>query len=309
MVFLTAILAVLNGVSFADGTLEEKETEKLDQTLYRLCGHNEQVYALTKVISQGLQDQKLYSLDNVILLTEHSSVSEKLLLLALGYEMSIADGEMEPSEQKHLKRIAGVLDIDSQYQTAIEALFIEPKDIDVDILAELRSLLDPSRFRDLDTIFVFAAEQIFEQLPQLEKSQPKVKIISEEKSSNSSQMICYSKLEKFQSSKKDIEPWLEKLSSIFKEGTQKEFFAGNLTQELDKIIQLFHSQQFRVAVIGGFSQGKSTLLNVLLGEEIQPARAIPCSGVVSYLQYGSQKRVICNYQDGRQEEMALLFLV
>jgi uncharacterized tellurite resistance protein B-like protein/GTPase Era involved in 16S rRNA processing len=303
VVFLTAILAVLNGVSFADGTLEEKEREKLDQTLYRLCGHNEQVYALTKVISQGLQEQKLYSLDNVIMLTEHSSLSEKLLLLALGYEMSVADGEMEPSEQKHLKRIANVLDIDSQHQTAIEALFVEPKDLDIDILADLRSLLDPSRFRDLDTIFVFAAEQIFEQLPQLEKSQPNGKIILEEKSSNSSQMICYSKLEKFQSSKKDIEPWLEKLSSIFKEGTQREFFTDNLTQELDKIIQLFHSQQFRVAVIGGFSQGKSTLLNVLLGEEIQPVRAIPCTGIVSYLQYGSQKKVICNYRDGRQEEI------
>jgi predicted GTPase/uncharacterized tellurite resistance protein B-like protein len=302
VVFLTAILAVLNGVSFADGTLEEKEREKLAKTLSRLCGHNEQVYALTKVISQGLQKQKLYSLDNVILLTEHSSVPEKLLLLALGYEMSVADGEMEPSEQKYLKRIANVLEIDSQYQTAIEALFVDPKNIDLGILDDLRSLLDPSRFRDLDTIFVFAAEQIFEQLPQLEKSQRDEKIIEERQSSNSHK-ISYSQLEKFQSSKKNLEFWLEKLSAIFKEATQRELLTDKTTKELEQIIEIFHSQQFRVAVIGGFSQGKSTLLNVLLGEEIQPARAIPCSGVVSYLQYGSQKRVICNYRDGRQEEI------
>jgi hypothetical protein len=41
----------------------------------------------------------------------------------------------------------------------------------------------------------------------------------------------------------------------------------------------------------------------LLGEKIQPVRAIPCSGTVTVLKYGAQRRVICRYKDGREEEI------
>jgi hypothetical protein len=41
----------------------------------------------------------------------------------------------------------------------------------------------------------------------------------------------------------------------------------------------------------------------LLREEIQPVRAIPCSGTVTVLKYGARKRVICLYKDGQEEEI------
>ena len=78
----------------------------------------------------------------------------------------------------------------------------------------------------------------------------------------------------------------------------------NLTEEVTKISRNLQSQCFRVAVVGEFSKGKSTLLNALLGEEIQPVRDIPCSGTVTILKYGSQRRVICRYKDGREEEIS-----
>jgi GTPase SAR1 family protein len=77
----------------------------------------------------------------------------------------------------------------------------------------------------------------------------------------------------------------------------------NLTEEVTKISRKLGSQRFRVAVVGEFSKGKSTLLNALLGEEIQPVRDIPCSGTVTVLKYGPQQRVICKYKDGREEEI------
>lgn len=40
----------------------------------------------------------------------------------------------------------------------------------------------------------------------------------------------------------------------------------------------------------------------MLGEEIQPVRAIPCSGTVTVLKYGTQKRVVCRYKN-REEEI------
>jgi predicted GTPase len=74
-----------------------------------------------------------------------------------------------------------------------------------------------------------------------------------------------------------------------------------LAEEIGKVSRKLQSQRFRLAVVGEFSQGKSTLLNALLGEEIQPVRAIPCSGTVTVLKYGTQKRVVCRYKDGRKK--------
>ena len=70
---------------------------------------------------------------------------------------------------------------------------------------------------------------------------------------------------------------------------------------MTRLSQKIQSQTFRLAIVGEFSQGKSTLLNALLGEEIQPTRAIPCSSALTILRYGSEKRVICHYKDGTQE--------
>ncbi|WP_322505933.1 dynamin family protein [Chroococcidiopsis cubana] len=68
--------------------------------------------------------------------------------------------------------------------------------------------------------------------------------------------------------------------------------------------QKLHNQKFRVAVVGEFSQGKSTVLNALLGEKIQPIRAIPCSGVVTTLKHGYQTKIVCYYKNGNQEEIS-----
>ncbi|WP_094671018.1 dynamin family protein, partial [Hydrocoleum sp. CS-953] len=78
-----------------------------------------------------------------------------------------------------------------------------------------------------------------------------------------------------------------------------------LISEIDKILEKIQSQKLRIAVIGEFSQGKSTLLNALLGEEIQPVREIPCSSTVTVLKYGEQKRVVCHYKDGKEAEIPL----
>ena len=43
----------------------------------------------------------------------------------------------------------------------------------------------------------------------------------------------------------------------------------------------------------------------MLGEEVQPVRAVPCSGVITTLRYGKRKQVICRYKDGREEEISV----
>jgi predicted GTPase/uncharacterized tellurite resistance protein B-like protein len=297
VVFLTAVLAVLNGVIFADGAVADEEKEKLEKTLERLCASSNRTLSLAKMISDGFQQKKLCSLDNIITLCESLSEPEKLLLLSLGYEMSAADGDMDERERKYLKRIANNLEVEGEYQTLLESILATKKDTDFSKLEEIKSLLDPSRFRELDTIFVFAAEQIFEQLSRI--------TTFEVKAQEQKVVTSYRELEKFKVYQQTLALLGENLLSTLKVCSERSVLSGFVTKELEQILESLHSQQFRVAVIGDFSQGKSTLLNALLGEEIQPTRAIPCSGTVSILKYGSEKRVVCLYKDETRQEISL----
>jgi predicted GTPase len=115
----------------------------------------------------------------------------------------------------------------------------------------------------------------------------------------------YPTLEKFQQQIQAIESLCARLFQIINEGKEKDASLGGVRNKLDLLCQALKSQEFRVAVIGDFSQGKSTLLNALIGEEIQPTRAVPCSACVSILTYGKEQRIICHYLDGHREEINL----
>ncbi|WP_228037235.1 dynamin family protein, partial [Cuspidothrix issatschenkoi] len=161
-------------------------------------------------------------------------------------------------------------------------------------LNELHFLLDPSRFQELDTVFVKAASDILAILP----AKPEIKTTQKHTS------LSYDELEKFQVYRQKLDKYCYQVFQIIQECQNHNLLPNTLINEVSTVSKKIQSQRFRLAVIGEFSQGKSTLLNALLGEEIQPVRAIPCSGTVTVLKYGTQKRVICRYKDGRSEEIA-----
>ena len=100
-----------------------------------------------------------------------------------------------------------------------------------------------------------------------------------------------------------------KLDNLIFAGQQQALVENTSSQswskDLDRISQTLASLVFRIAVIGEFSKGKSTLLNAIIGEEIQPARAIPCSANINILRYGEQQKVIIKNKNGTQEEIPL----
>lgn len=57
---------------------------------------------------------------------------------------------------------------------------------------------------------------------------------------------------------------------------------------------------FKVLVMGEFKNGKSTLLNAILGEETLPAKAVPCTAVISVLVNGTSPDV-CVFEVGKKE--------
>ncbi|MBD2043122.1 dynamin family protein [Microcoleus sp. FACHB-672] len=295
VLFLGGLVTVLLGVIYVDGTVGAEEMQRLRATLTELIPANNSLRQLVMPMVKGVQAQQLYKkLTEFLALTSCFSEEEKLLLISFGYQMSTADGAIDKREKEYLKIIANRLGIDARFLTVLEASFSNQAISDTAALAEVHSLLDPAQFQTLDSLFVRAASHIIEHLPAKPKQQ------KNQKHSVSS----YQNLKKFQEYRQQLDVVCGKLYLTVLDGSERNVLSPNLTEEVTKISRKLQSQRFRVAVVGEFSKGKSTLLNALLGEEIQPVRDIPCSGTVTVLKYGPQQRVICKYKDGREEEIS-----
>ena len=48
-------------------------------------------------------------------------------------------------------------------------------------------------------------------------------------------------------------------------------------RELDELSQKIQNDAFKIMVTGTFKNGKSTFINAMLGEEVLPAYALPCT--------------------------------
>lgn len=297
IVFLSALIIILLGIIYADSVVADEEKRRFKKTINHFIPAESNIRHLVQPLSKGIQEQKLYTrLDDLLALVASLSASEKLLLVGFGYDMSASDGSIDKREKKYLHLIAHHLGVRLSYLEVFEAGITGQKASELTTLEEVRCLLAPTRFRELDTIFMSAASELLEALP---KSSEAVRVYPNHRSTS------YTQLKEFQVFRKQLDGLCYKLYQIIQEGINQELLSNTLIANIGKLSQKLQSQKFRIVVLGEFSQGKSTLLNALLGEKIQPTRAIPCSSTVSVLKYGSSKRVICHYKDGRQEEVPL----
>ena len=242
-----------------------------------------------------MRDHQVYKkIKELLALTGCFSEAEKLLVISFGYQMSAADGSMGDREKQYLTIIADRLGVDARYLTVLEASFSSQAIADTAALAEVHTLLDPAQFQSLDSMFVRAASHIIGHLPAKRKH----------KTNQKQSVSSYQELKKFQLYRQQLDAVCGKLYLTLQDGIDRNVLSPTLAEEVTKVSQRLQSPCFRVAVVGEFSKGKSTLLNALLGEEIQPVRDIPCSGNVTILTYGSQRRVICRYKNGREEEIS-----
>jgi ribosome biogenesis GTPase A len=70
---------------------------------------------------------------------------------------------------------------------------------------------------------------------------------------------------------------------------------------LHRIAEEISSQVYRVAVIGEFKRGKSSLVNALLGVEILPTDVLPATAAVTRIIYGTESRITVRFRDGHSE--------
>lgn len=291
--FTCALSAILLGVTCADQKVSVAEKERLNEVFNTFVPKSSPVRSLVSQLFQAVKQQRVdQQSEQLDLLMGDLSESEVLLLLAFGYELATADGEADLAEVAYLEAIAQRRGLDLRLTSTIEACLTEAAMIDGDAVAEVRYLLDPARFSDLDPVFSLAASQISGHLLEIDRA------IATERMG-----LSYAGLEQFQAQKQHLIDLSTELKALLDESADRFSFPDSLTADLTKIQGRLDSQRFRVAIVGEFSQGKSTLLNALLCEEIQPVRAIPCSGTVTVLRHGDRLRVIARYRDGREEEI------
>ncbi|MEM7714191.1 MAG: dynamin family protein [Cyanobacteria bacterium P01_A01_bin.68] len=295
VIFLASLVTVLLGVIFVDGKVAEEEKKRLLTTLYRFSTSESDVRKLTHLIMKGVKEHQLYrKSDDLRTLTASLTESQRLLLIGFGYEMSAADGEIDFREKKYLEILGTHLNINLQDLAVLEVAFTHQSSVDSSALEEVRFLLEPIRFQELDTIFVKTARDMLAILPAL----------PEKELTQQSVAISYDELKKFQEYRQKLDGIYNQIFQILQDCQERNFISKTFINEAKEIWIKNQSHRFRITVVGEFSQGKSTLINALLGEEIQPAREIPCSSTVTVLKYGKRKRVICVYKDGREEEIS-----
>ena len=74
-------------------------------------------------------------------------------------------------------------------------------------------------------------------------------------------------------------------------------------EELDLLERKISSDTFKMLVLGEFKRGKSTFINALLGAEILPAFAIPCTAVINEIRYAEKKKAVVHFSDTLSEKL------
>ncbi len=65
--------------------------------------------------------------------------------------------------------------------------------------------------------------------------------------------------------------------------------------ELGRLAARVRDDRFKVLVLGEFKRGKSTLINALLGEEVLPAYARPCTAIINEVKWGEPPRAMLHH--------------
>lgn len=70
------------------------------------------------------------------------------------------------------------------------------------------------------------------------------------------------------------------------------------TSDAKEALNSFESlnrENFKVLVVGEFKRGKSTFINALIGEEVLPAYATPCTAVINEIKYSEEKKAVLHF--------------
>jgi replication fork clamp-binding protein CrfC len=115
-------------------------------------------------------------------------------------------------------------------------------------------------------------------------------------------------LERFAQVRAEVAVCLSRISeTITKAESEAKANSGGLgletqIEDIQVAIKNLHQGVFRLLVLGDMKRGKSTFLNALIGENLLPSDVNPCTAILTVLRYGSQKKVMVHFNDGKRPE-------
>ncbi len=237
VIFLANLVTLLLGVIFVDGTVAESEKQRLLTILYRFSLPESDVRRLTHLMIKGVKENEVYQkVNDLLTLAAPLSESERLLLISFGYEISAVDGEMDSREKKYLQIVAKEIGINPQHLAVLEAGVTHHGSVELTAVNEVYFLLDPSRFQELETIFVKAASDILKALP----------VKPEHKTTKQHKKLNYQELKKFQSYHKQLDNYFYQIFQIIEECQKQEFLHYTLIEEASEVSKKLQSQRFRL---------------------------------------------------------------
>ncbi len=77
-----------------------------------------------------------------------------------------------------------------------------------------------------------------------------------------------------------------------------------LCDKLQMLSKKTKNDAFIVQIAGTFKNGKSTFINSILGEEILPAYALPCTAIVNEVKWGKTKGAVVHFRDPLPEKIS-----
>lgn len=72
-------------------------------------------------------------------------------------------------------------------------------------------------------------------------------------------------------------------------------------ENLQRARHLVYDDVFRIVFVGGFSRGKSTIVNALLGANILPSKLTPATAVITTIKYGEEPQATVCFRDANRK--------
>lgn len=82
-------------------------------------------------------------------------------------------------------------------------------------------------------------------------------------------------------------------------------FDEALSNAVVEVKELIKSKKYKIAVMGEFKRGKSSLINALLGARILPADATPTTATINRIVYGETPECVVTYKDGQAQSIKI----
>ena len=103
----------------------------------------------------------------------------------------------------------------------------------------------------------------------------------------------------------DFKKEQEELSKLISEGSRvvEALNMDRFCDDLAKLSEAVRNDSFKVQIVGTFKNGKSTFINSILGEEVMPAYALPCTAIVNEIKWGETKRAVVHFRDPIPEKI------